>query len=324
MEDIKKVSSGHYIFEGGVEDALVNMKSVESMGGFSEAIQAVGSTPVALSCSSALFCDYTRTIPSTVTLVLLPGFSCVIAGGATLTLNCAVIAFVDGWAAKFTGSGTFVNNAVDLALSGGAGPTGPAVTGPTGASGAPSTVTGPASTVTGPTGASGAASTVAGPTGASGEIGITGASGAASTVPGPTGISGEASTVTGPKGGDGPTGASGEASTVTGPTGPDNATITGPTGASGEKGDQGITGASGEASTVPGPTGPDNATITGPTGATGASGAASTVPGPTGASGSGVDAITIGGIAVTITNPQDGDILVYTTTGPAWINQQPA
>jgi hypothetical protein len=61
-----------------------------------------------------------------------------------------------------------------------------AITGPTGAAGAASTVTGPtgpASAITGPTGAAGAASTVTGPTGA------------ASTVTGPTGPS-----VTGPTG----------------------------------------------------------------------------------------------------------------------------
>jgi len=89
------------------------------------------------------------------------------------------------------------------------------VQGPTGPTGAASTVTGP----TGPTGATGAASTVTGPTGP------TGATGAASTVTGPTGptgATGAASTVTGPTG---PTGATGAASTVTGPTGP-----TGPSG----------------------------------------------------------------------------------------------
>jgi hypothetical protein len=72
--------------------------------------------------------------------------------------------------------------------------------------------------VTGPTGATGAASTVTGPTGAQGPTGPTGA---ASTVTGPTGPTGAASTVTGP------TGATGAASTVTGPTGP-----TGPDGLS--------------------------------------------------------------------------------------------
>ena len=75
---------------------------------------------------------------------------------------------------------------------------------------------------TGPTGATGASSTVTGPTG------NTGATGASSTVTGPTGrtgATGASSTVTGPTGNTGATGAS---STVTGPTG--NTGATGPTG----------------------------------------------------------------------------------------------
>lgn len=60
----------------------------------------------------------------------------------------------------------------------------------------------------GPTGSTGAASTVTGPTGATG-VSVTGPTGAASTVTGPTGAQGNSIT--------GPTGA---ASTVTGPTGP--------------------------------------------------------------------------------------------------------
>jgi hypothetical protein len=89
------------------------------------------------------------------------------------------------------------------------GPTGPSVTGPTGAA---STVTGPTG-ATGPrvTGPTGAASSVTGPTGSAGPTG------AASSVTGPTGA---ASIVTGP---------TGAASTVTGPTGPSGGP-TGPTG----------------------------------------------------------------------------------------------
>lgn len=108
--------------------------------------------------------------------------------------------------------------------------------GPTGATGAASTVTGPtgaASTVTGPTGpsvtgATGSASTVTGPTGSVGVTGATGSTGAASTITGPTGSqgatgpTGAASTVTGPSGAVGATGATGStgsASSVTGPAG---------------------------------------------------------------------------------------------------------
>ena len=72
-------------------------------------------------------------------------------------------------------------------------------TGPTGATGASSTVTGP----TGNTGATGASSTVTGPTGR------TGATGASSTVTGPTGNTGASSTVTGPTGNTGATGPTG-------------------------------------------------------------------------------------------------------------------
>jgi len=160
------------------------------------------------------------------------------------------------YAATFHGCGAALTNTPT-------GPTGPRVTGPTGAA---STVTGP----TGQTGPTGAASTVTGPTGAAstvtGPTGQTGPTGAASTVTGPTGQTGATgadSTVTGPTGQTGPTGA---ASTVTGPTGP---RVTGPTGA---------------ASTVTGPTGAAS-TVTGPTGQTGPTGAASTVTGPTGPTG---------------------------------------
>ena len=107
--------------------------------------------------------------------------------------------------------------------------------GPTGATGAASTVTGPTgpvSTVPGPTGpsvtgATGAASTITGPTGSVGATGATGSTGPASTVPGPTGptgfgATGAASTITGPTGSVGATGATGStgaASSVTGPAG---------------------------------------------------------------------------------------------------------
>ena len=74
----------------------------------------------------------------------------------------------------------------------------------------------------GPTGSTGAASTVTGPTGATGPS-VTGPTGEASTVTGPTGPAGQSIT--------GPTGEVGAASTVTGPTGPAGQSITGPTGA---------------------------------------------------------------------------------------------
>ena len=90
------------------------------------------------------------------------------------------------YAATFHGCGAALTNTPT-------GPTGPRVTGPTGA----------ASTVTGPTGPR-----------------VTGPTGASSTVTGPTGA---ASTVTGPTG---QTGATGAASTVTGPTGPTGGVIT--------------------------------------------------------------------------------------------------
>ena len=113
------------------------------------------------------------------------------------------------------------------------------MTGPTGATGAASTITGPIGN-TGATGATGAASTVTGPTGytgPTGNTGATGATGAASIITGPTGANGP----TGPA--NGPTGATGPASIITGPTGP-MSTITGPTGSTGP------------ASIITGPTGP--------------------------------------------------------------------
>jgi hypothetical protein len=79
----------------------------------------------------------------------------------------------------------------------------------------PTGVTGAASTITGPTGYTGAASVITGPTGATGATGVTGA---ASVITGPTGYTGPI----------GATGVSGAASVVTGPTG-----YTGPTGVTG-------------------------------------------------------------------------------------------
>lgn len=113
--------------------------------------------------------------------------------------------------------------------------------------------------VTGPTGSTGADSTVPGPTGAD------------STVPGPTGPTGADSTVPGPTGSDGstgPTGPTGADSTVAGPTGADS-TVPGPTGPTGA--DSTVAGPTGADSTVPGPTGPTGAdsTVPGPTGPTG-------------------------------------------------------
>lgn len=99
-------------------------------------------------------------------------------------------------------------------------------TGYTGPTGAPSLVTGPSGNTgatgytgpigTGPTGSTGAASTITGPTGYTGPVG-TGPTGSASTITGPTGY-------TGPVG----TGPTGSASTETGPTG-----YTGPQGPTG-------------------------------------------------------------------------------------------
>jgi collagen type VII alpha len=122
----------------------------------------------------------------------------------------------------------------------------------------------------GPTGPSGADSTVTGPTGAQGEAGATGAD---STITGPTGSQGEA----GPTGTQGDAGPTGAASDIPGPTG--TAGDIGPTGA---QGDIGPTGAQGDI----GPTG--TAGDIGPTGAQGdigPTGAASDIPGPTGAQG---------------------------------------
>ena len=140
-------------------------------------------------------------------------------------------------------------------------PTGPGITGPTGAS----------STLTGPTGASGR---LTGPTGASGRL--TGPTGASST--GPTGASGRLTGPTGYKGDTGPigiTGPTGVASTLTGPTGiqgnPGIKGDQGPIGNPGIKGDQGPTGPTGVAGTLTGPTGVQGIIglqgITGPTGA---------------------------------------------------------
>ena len=213
-------------------------------------------------------------------------------------------------------------------------------TGPSGPSGAASTVpgaTGPsgaASTVPGPTGPTGAASTVAGPTGPTGAAstvpgptGPTGPSGAASTVPGATGASGAAgyavlsgvvaptaegvngdffidtatSTIYGPKAaGSWPSGV-----LLVGPTGPTGAASTVP----------GPTGPTGAASTVAGPTGPTGAasTVPGPTGPTGPSGAASTVPGATGASGAAGYAVLSGVVAPTAEGV-NGDFFIDTAT----------
>ena len=86
--------------------------------------------------------------------------------------------------AKFKmGDGATAWNSLAYAYTAGA-------TGPTGATGA-------ASTVTGPTGPTGAASTVTGPTGSQGPTGPTGPTGATSTVEGPTGPTGATGT-TGP------------------------------------------------------------------------------------------------------------------------------
>lgn len=131
-----------------------------------------------------------------------------------------------------------------------------AITGPTGSTGAASTVTGPTGaqglSITGPTGsvgATGAASTVTGPTGPQG-----------GSIVGPTGAVGpQGQSITGPTGSTGPAGAD---STVPGPTGPQGQSITGPTGPQGDS-ITGPTGSVGDASTVPGPTG-----ATGPAGTT--------------------------------------------------------
>ena len=116
---------------------------------------------------------------------------------------------------------------IDLTVIAGGGD-GTPVVGSTGATGADSTVPGPASTVPGP------ASTVPGATGA--DSTVPGATGANSTVPGATGAD---STVPGATGAD---------STVPGATGADS-TVPGATGQS----TVGATGATGADSNVPGP-----------------------------------------------------------------------
>jgi len=85
--------------------------------------------------------------------------------------------------------------------------------------GGPSGPTGAASTVSGPSGPTGADSTVSGPSGPTG---------ADSTVSGPSGPTGADSTVSGPTGPSGPSGPIGADSTVSGPTGPSGPS--GPTG----------------------------------------------------------------------------------------------
>jgi len=225
----------------------------------------------------------------------------------------------------------------NLSLTGPTGPTGAdsTVAGPTGPTGADSTVAGPTgpqgptgadSTVAGPTGPTGADSTVAGPTGPQGPTGADstvagptgpqGPTGADSTVAGPTGPQGPTgadSTVAGPTGPQGPTGAD---STVAGPTGPQ-----GPTGAdstvAGPTGPQGPTGAD---STVAGPTGPQgptgaDSTVAGPTGPQGPTGADSTVAGPTGPQGpTGADSTVVGPTGPQ--GPTGADSTVAGPTGP--------
>ena len=140
---------------------------------------------------------------------------------------------------------------------------------------------------TGPTGAQGAASTVTGPRGATGSFLISSDTPPANPVEGTSWFNSatgliyvyydsywveSASSNIGPAGPTGPTGAQGNASTVTGPRG-----ATGPTGATGPQGNTGPTGAQGLY--VAGPTGP-----VGPTGAVGATGSEGQ-RGPTGATG---------------------------------------
>lgn len=148
-------------------------------------------------------------------------------------------------------------------IQGNKGPTGPSITGPTGAA---STIPGP----TGATGPTGADSQVTGPTGPRGITGPTGSAGADSQVAGPTGPDGATGPtgpgITGPQGAIGPTGNIG----VAGPTGATGPSITGPTGMS-------ITGPTGPGVTGPsGPIGPTG--LSGQTGATGPTGG----NGPTG------------------------------------------
>ena len=88
---------------------------------------------------------------------------------------------------------------------------GVAVAGPTGPTGADSTVAGPTG-ITGNTGPTGADSTVAGPTGPTGITGNTGPTGADSTVAGPTGPTGITGN-TGPTGVTGPEGTTATRST---------------------------------------------------------------------------------------------------------------
>jgi hypothetical protein len=182
---------------------------------------------------------------------------------------------LDGWGSP-----------VDLNL-GPTGATGPQVTGPTGSTGAASTVTGPTGS-TGPsvTGPTGAASTVTGPTGSTGSTGpsVTGPTGAPSTVTGPTGSTGATGAgATGPQGDTGPTGAQEYYATGSAPTpilegalwldtdtGRYFVNYDGQFIEIGVQGEQGVTGPTGS---------------TGAVGATGSTGAASDVTGPTGPSG---------------------------------------
>jgi hypothetical protein len=173
----------------------------------------------------------------------------------------------------------------------------PGPTGVTGATGAPSMITGPTGYCgpTGPTGFTGAASTITGPTGYCGPTGptgqqgctgYTGPTGSPSNITGPTGDSftgptgpiGPASTITGPTGfsSTGPTGYTG----YTGPTGVPGFGNTGPTGAIGYTGPTGYTGSQG----IQGPEGLPGSI--GQQGPTGPAGQASTITGPTGSIGS--------------------------------------
>jgi hypothetical protein len=187
----------------------------------------------------------------------------------------SVGAVATGVSASVTITGVAPSQTISFVIPSITGPTGASIVGPTGSTGAASTVTGP----------TGAASTVTGPSGSVGSTGATGSTGAASTV-------------TGPAGAIGSTGAPGAASTVTGPTGEFPFAATGPTAPSltlagsvwlddstgkyfvrydanwieiGVQGERGPTGSTGPASTVTGPTGGVGAasTVTGPTGGVG-------------------------------------------------------
>jgi hypothetical protein len=194
--------------------------------------------------------------------------------------------------------------------------------GPTGPTGAASSVPGP----TGPTGAASAVAGPTGPTGTSGPNGATGPTGSAGTngtngATGPTGSNG----TSGPNGATGPTGSNGTNGTngATGPTGSNgtNGTngATGPTGSNGTNGTNGATGPTGSNGTngTNGATGPTGSNGTnGTNGATGPTGSAGAT-GPTGSNGATGPTGSAGSNGTNGTNGSNGTNGAAGATGPA-------